>query len=83
MKKRIEEKLIKAFNPHVLEVVNNSKLHKGHLGDDGSGETHFAIKISSEEFEDLSRINIHRKINKELREEFDRGLHALEIEVIK
>lgn len=82
MKKRIEEKLIKAFKPQVLEVVNNSKLHAGHLGDDGSGETHFAIKISAEEFDILSRINVHRKINKELKEEFDCGLHALEIEVI-
>ncbi len=83
MKQRIEKKLTKAFYPQSLEVINNSKFHKGHLGDDGSDETHFAIKISSKEFSDSSSVKNHRRINQELKEEFERGLHALEIEVIK
>ncbi len=83
MKQRIERKLIEAFQPKILEVINNSKLHAGHLGDDGSGETHFAIKIASDDLINLSRVNAHRKINKSLEEEFKKGLHALEVEVIK
>lgn len=83
MKQRIEEKLKTNLNPEFLEVVNNSNLHRGHTGDDGSGETHFLIKISSKEFYKLSRIQAHRKINNFLNEEFKNGLHALEIKIIQ
>lgn len=83
MKQRIEEKLQKTFQPKFLEVKNNSHLHAGHLGDDGSGETHFAVKIEAEELSDLSSVNAHRKVNAILKDEFERGLHALEIKVLK
>lgn len=82
MKKRIEEKLNKNLNINLLEVVNNSAMHKGHLGDDGSGETHFLIKINSIELNDLNRVQAHRKINDIVKEEFNNGLHALEIKIL-
>ena len=83
MKKIIIEKLTNSLRPKTLEVINNSHLHSGHLGDDGSGETHFAIKISAEGLENLSAIQAHRKINEILKEEFKIGMHALEIRVLK
>ena len=82
MKQRIEEKLKKNFQPKFLEVKNNSHLHAGHLGDDGSGETHFAIVIEAEELKGLSVVNAHRKINSLLKDEFAWGMHALEIKVM-
>ena len=81
MKQRIEEKLKKTFQPKFLEVKNNSHLHAGHLGDDGSGETHFAIVIDAEELKGLSAVNAHRKVNAVLKDEFAWGMHALEIKV--
>ncbi|MBU6338505.1 MAG: BolA family transcriptional regulator [Rickettsiales bacterium] len=81
MKDRIIEKLKENLHPEFLEVKNNSYLHKGHLGDNGSGETHFEIIISAKILEDLSKVNAHRKINQLLKEEFNKGLHALEIRV--
>jgi len=83
MKQRIEEKLTKNFQPKFLEVKNNSHLHAGHLGDDGSGETHFAIVIEADELKGLSVVNAHRKINSLLKDEFAWGMHALEIVVRK
>lgn len=83
MKEIIVEKLINNLHPNVLEVINNSHLHSGHLGDDGSGETHFAIKISAEDLKNLSAVQAHRKINRILQEEFKMGMHALEIRVLK
>jgi BolA protein len=83
MKQRIEEKLKNNLNPSFLEVENNSHLHSGHMGDNGTGETHFRVKIAAEELEDLSAINAHRKINALLKDEFGLGLHALEIKVFK
>lgn len=83
MKQRIEEKIKTNLSLEFLEVVNNSNLHQGHLGDNGSGETHFLIKISSKEFDKLNRIQAHRKINNILNDEFKNGLHALEIKIIQ
>ena len=82
MKKRIEEKLREKFQPSFLEVKNNSGQHRGHSGDNGSGETHFAIVIAAAELQKLNKVAAHRKINEIIKEEFAKGLHALEIKII-
>ena len=81
-KERIKQKLIENFSPKFLEVKNNSYLHKGHLGDDGTMETHFLITIEAAILKGLSRVAAHRKINEVLKSEFDKGLHALEIVLV-
>ena len=82
MEKRIHQKLTEKLNPKHLEVKNNSYLHKGHAGDNGTMETHFAVIIEAEELKGLSRVKAHQKVNKILEDEFTKGLHALEIKVI-
>lgn len=82
MEKDIKEKLEKEFSPEFLEVKNNSYLHQGHTGDNGSGNTHFAIAIKSEKFKGMSKVNAHRAIKKVLIDEFNKGLHALEIKIL-
>lgn len=81
MKRRIEENLQKNLRPKFLEVKNNSHLHQGHAGHDGSGETHFAVLIESSELQNLSRVAAHRKVMELLKDEFAAGLHALELKV--
>ncbi len=81
MKKEIEEILRAEFEVEFLEVVNNSHLHAGHLGDNGSGNTHFKIEIKAKELAGLSKINAHRAINKAIGKLFEKGLHALEIKI--
>ena len=82
MKERIIKKLSENLTINHLEVINNSHLHQGHLGDDGSGETHFEIIISAKELSG-SRVENQRKINQLIKNEFDKnGLHALGIKVI-
>jgi len=81
MKQRIEKILSEDLNPQFLEVKNNSHLHAGHAGDNGTGETHFAITIKSAKLSKSSKIKAHRKINQLLKDEFKNGLHALEIKV--
>lgn len=81
MKKEIEEILHAEFEVEFLEVINNSHLHAGHLGDDGSGNTHFKIEIKAKELEGISKINAHRAINKAVNPLFEKGLHALEIKI--
>lgn len=82
MEERIYNKLFEIFNPEILEVTNNSNLHKGHIGDNGSNETHFRITISASELRNINKISAHRKINNALKQEFEQGLHALEIKLI-
>lgn len=84
----IEAKLTKAFRPERLDVINESHLHAGHhhvdggheAVFDGSGETHFRVRIVSSVFTGMSRIDRHRAVNGLLAEEFDAGLHALAVE---
>ncbi|WP_159586088.1 BolA family protein [Chelativorans xinjiangense] len=84
----IEAKLTKAFSPERLAVVNESHLHAGHhhtAGDheetfDGSGETHFRVRIVSQAFTGMSRVERHRAVNDVLAEELEGGVHALAIE---
>jgi len=81
IKKSIEKKLELAFAPQMLEVINESHLHAGHQEHfDGTGETHFRIRIASTQFADMSRVERHRAITDLLQQELDDGLHALAIE---
>ena len=85
---RMENRLTEAFAPERLEVVNESHHHAGHhhLEDgheavfDGSGETHFRVRIVSPAFAGKSRIERHQAVNAALAEELKGGLHALAIE---
>ena len=80
-KQRIFDKITKELNPEFLRVNNNSHLHKGHLGDDGSDETHFLIEIKSQKLSEMTRIKAHQEINRIVKDEFAQGLHALEIKI--
>lgn len=77
----LEEKLTEAFSPESLEIINESHLHSGHAGDDGSGESHMRIKIVASAFNDMTRVERHRAINAIVQPKIDEGLHACAIEV--
>ena len=77
----MEKKLVEAFAPERLSIVNESHLHAGHQPDlDGTGETHMRVRIVSSAFVGMSRIARHRAINEILKAEIDAGLHALALE---
>ncbi|MEO4000651.1 BolA family protein [Mesorhizobium sp. CAU 1732] len=84
----IENKLSKAFAPERVSVINESHLHAGHHHSgsdhhdafDGTGETHFRVRIVAEAFSGMSRIDRHRAVNELLAPELEAGVHALAIE---
>ncbi len=81
-KKRIESRLKSDFNPVSLEVRDDSKKHAGHQGIEvGVKETHFYIQMRSSSFKGLNKVIMHRKVYESLKDEFDNGLHALELEL--
>lgn len=79
--KRIKEALQRELSPIELQVEDISYQHAGHAGVRGSGdaETHFNVKVVSNEFEGKSLIKRHRLIYDLLQEELQSGLHALSI----
>lgn len=79
----IKKKLAEKFQPDFLVVENESHKHIGHAGDDGSGESHFKVTISSAQFAEDNRLQAHRKINSCLEEELKHTIHALSLHVIK
>jgi BolA family transcriptional regulator, general stress-responsive regulator len=77
----IERKLTEALKPERLEVINESHLHAGHQAHfDGTGESHFRIRITAAVFAGKSRIERHRVINGILAEELKGEIHALAVE---
>ena len=77
MEQKIRKAIEETLSPTHLEVVNESHKHAGHAGDDGSGQTHFKLKVVSEKFEGLSRVNAQRLVNSFLDDAFSAGLHAI------
>ena len=81
----IKEKLIKAFNPSQLEVIDESSKHAHHRGahehaaDGGSAESHFHVVIVSDKFEGMSRLVKHRAVLEVLKDEVAQ-IHAFSLD---
>ena len=78
---RIMSILTETFSPALLELVDESQLHRGHHGHTGRDETHFFVTIASGLFSGQSSVACHRMVNAALKGELDSGLHALRIVV--
>ena len=79
----IRDKLAAAFAPSTLVVQDDSASHAGHSGatrGDGSrGETHFTVRIVSEQFAGLSRVERQRRVYEALAQELSGPVHALSL----
>jgi BolA family transcriptional regulator, general stress-responsive regulator len=75
----MEELLTAAFSPTHLAVINDSAGHRGHSGDDGSGESHFTVEIESAAFAGVNRVMRQRMVNKALGDIPGERVHALAI----
>jgi len=70
-----------SLSPTHVDVVNESALHQGHAGDDGSGESHWRIVIKAPMLDDMSRIARHRAIHAALGKDIIGRIHALAIDI--
>lgn len=82
MEDTIRKKLTDFLAPSLLEVVNESHLHAGHAGDNGTGDSHFRVKIVSGKFAGLSRVERQRMIYNILEHELKTTIHALSINAL-
>ena len=77
--------ILQQLNPIVFELKNDSAKHAnhaGHMGVEPTGETHYKLKIVSEVFKGMGRVDRQRKVYDLLRPEFNSGLHALELKTL-
>lgn len=72
-------RLTQALDPSHLVVSNDSHHHAGHMGDDGTGETHFSVTIESAAFSGLNRVARQRMVNHALADLLAARIHALAI----
>ncbi len=79
IQQEMETLLTEAFAPTRLEVINDSAMHRGHSGDDGSGESHFTVVIEAEAFTGVNRVMRQRMVNKALGDIPGERVHALAI----
>lgn len=70
-----------SLSPTHVDVINESGLHAGHAGDDGSGESHWRVVIAADSLAPMSRIARHRAIHAALGKDIIGRIHALAIEV--
>ena len=76
----IDQRLRAALAPESLEIVNDSARHRGHSGDDGSGESHFTVRIVAGAFAGMTRLQRQRAVNAALADLLRDRIHALAIE---
>ena len=62
MKQIIITKLTQQLTPAFLDVVDESHLHKGHMGSRPEGETHFRVTVKSDIFENKKSLDCHKMI---------------------
>lgn len=72
---------LQKLSPTRLNVLNESALHAGHAGDDGSGESHWRVVITAPQLDDLSRVGRHRAIHAALGPDIIGRIHALAIDI--
>ena len=80
-KQRIQTILNKELTECSVELVDDSINHKGHFGLSGNSESHLIINLKDLSNSNISKICLHRKINSLIKQEFSKGLHALQIKI--
>ncbi|MES2667186.1 MAG: BolA/IbaG family iron-sulfur metabolism protein [Pseudomonadota bacterium] len=76
----IEARLRAAFQPDELAVVNDSHKHAGHSGDDGSGASHFSIRLRAQALTPLTRVARHRAVQAALGD-LNTRVHAIALDL--
>ena len=71
--------LTAALAPTRLAIINDSAKHSGHMGDDGSGESHFTIEIEAAAFASMNRLARQRAVIAALGDIVGQRVHAVAI----
>lgn len=81
MAAQMRQKLTEAFDPSVLEILDESEAHRGHGGWREGGETHFRVRMVADSFAGQSRVARQRAVHRVLADELAGPVHALALEL--
>jgi BolA protein len=79
---RIAEAIKASWPDAQVVLTDDSARHAGHAGAAPGGETHYRLRIVSEGFAGLSRVDRSRAVHAALAAEFAAGLHALNLSLL-
>lgn len=74
-------KLVAAFAPEHLAVIDETNQHHGHAGWKESGETHFKVEITAAAFAGKGRVERQRMVYQILAADLAGPVHALALVV--
>ena len=77
----IKDRLMAAFAPSALDVVDDSESHRGHAGYQDGGESHFNVRIRAAAFEGQSRVARHRAVHAAIGPDLIGRIHALALDI--
>ncbi|WP_103333291.1 BolA family protein [Pseudotabrizicola formosa] len=80
VKTEMEQRLIAAFAPQQIEIVNESHMHAGHAGDDGTGESHFRILLRADSLAAMTRVARHRAVHAALGD-LNTRVHSIALDI--
>lgn len=81
VRQEIEDKLVAAFDPRVIQVVDDSASHAGHASAPAAGESHFNVVMRCVAFEGQSRVKRHRAVHAALGTDLISRIHALALDL--
>ncbi len=84
MAKVILAKVGEAIACESIDLRNDSHLHAGHTGNPTGApdaETHFKLRVVSEDFAGKRLIQRHRMVNEILKDELQTTVHALQLQL--
>ena len=58
----IERRLVASLAPTALAVIDDSDDHSGHAGHSGAGESHCTVRLTSDAFAGMSRVERQRAV---------------------
>ena len=79
MTSRLRAKLEAALSPVCLDIEDESAKHAGHAGAREGGETHYRIRIVSQSFAGMNRVQRQRAVYAAVAEELAERVHALSL----
>ena len=77
----IRARLVQAFEPRSLSIVDESERHRGHSGWREGGETHFRVAIAADAFQGMNRLARHRAVHGAIGSDLMQRIHALALEI--
>jgi len=81
VKQTLKEKLTASLEQAMLEVIDQSHKHRGHVGSRPEGETHFHVNRNAKEVEGESRVARQRLVYDCLKEDLEGPVHALSLKL--